>query len=43
MGVYGCFQMCINVDGGFNCVCYYGFILLDDREICEKGWFVKKI
>lgn len=41
-GVHGCSQMCINVDGGFNCACYYGFTLLDDRETCEKGWFVTK-
>lgn len=37
-GVHGCSQMCINVDGGFNCACYFGFTLRDDRETCEKGW-----
>lgn len=31
--------MCVNVDGGYNCACYYGFTLGEDREKCERGQF----
>lgn len=36
-GTDGCSQNCVNVDGGFNCECEFGYTLGDDRKTCIKG------
>lgn len=33
----GCTQICINVNGSYDCDCYFGFSLDDDRKTCSKG------
>jgi hypothetical protein len=35
--VDGCAQICRNVNGSYNCDCYFGFSLNDDRKACLKG------
>ena len=32
-----CEQLCVNVAGGFNCDCHFGYLLNDDRKTCQKG------
>ncbi|XP_052696969.1 uncharacterized protein LOC128175386 isoform X6 [Crassostrea angulata] len=34
--VDGCSQICINVNGSYDCDCYFGFSLDDDRKTCSK-------
>ncbi|XP_071101751.1 fibrillin-1-like [Haliotis cracherodii] len=31
-----CSQKCVNVDGGYNCECEFGYRLKDDRTSCEQ-------
>ena len=38
LSVHGCSHMCINTDGDYNCACYYGFTLGNNRKSCEKGY-----
>ena len=33
----GCTQICTNVNGSYDCDCYFGFSLDDDRNTCSKG------
>lgn len=35
-GLSDCEQKCVNVQGGYNCNCYAGYILTDDRKSCQK-------
>ncbi|WAR24044.1 HMCN1-like protein, partial [Mya arenaria] len=32
----GCEQMCENKPGSYNCFCYFGYKLNDDRKTCKK-------
>ena len=32
-----CSQKCENTPGGYNCLCFFGFVLKDDRISCEEG------
>ncbi|WAR07528.1 MLP-like protein [Mya arenaria] len=34
LGISGCQQMCENFPGRFNCYCYYGYTLAEDRQSC---------
>ncbi|XP_055997526.1 fibrillin-2-like isoform X2 [Ostrea edulis] len=34
--IHGCSQKCENADGGYSCLCFFGFTLKDDRKTCEK-------
>eukprot|EP00105_Crassostrea_gigas_P042845 XP_019926993.1 PREDICTED: uncharacterized protein LOC105338278 [Crassostrea gigas] len=34
--VDGCSQICTNVNGSYDCDCYFGFSLDDDRKTCSK-------
>ncbi|XP_048727085.2 uncharacterized protein LOC125645542 [Ostrea edulis] len=34
--IHGCSQKCENADGGYSCLCFFGFTLQDDRKTCEK-------
>ncbi|XP_061189287.1 uncharacterized protein LOC133197327 [Saccostrea echinata] len=34
--LHGCSQLCVNVNGDYNCACFYGFTLMEDRKTCER-------
>jgi hypothetical protein len=34
IGTAGCEQVCKNSPGHYNCYCYYGYTLNDDRKTC---------
>lgn len=37
LGIHKCSQACQNLPGSYNCLCYYGFSLKEDRFTCEIG------
>lgn len=37
MSTHECSQGCANTPGGYNCWCYFGFVLKEDRVNCEEG------
>ena len=34
--LHDCHQICFNTDGGFNCSCQEGFVLLNDSKSCDS-------
>ena len=37
MSTHKCSQVCANTLGGYNCLCFFGFDLKEDRVNCEEG------
>lgn len=37
LGTHPCSQACLNIPGSYNCLCFFGFDLGDDRHTCEKS------
>ena len=36
---HNCSQICVEVEGSFNCSCYSGYELQDDGATCEGNTF----
>ena len=35
IGIHNCSQLCVELDGGYECNCYDGYELRDDGVSCE--------
>ena len=35
MNNHNCSQMCVELEGSFNCSCYSGYTLQEDEVTCE--------
>ena len=35
---HNCSQICVEVEGSFNCSCYPGYELQDDEATCTGSW-----
>jgi len=40
IGTHNCSQLCVELDGGFECDCSDGYELGDDGITCEGIWMV---
>ena len=38
---HNCSQICIELEGSFNCSCYSGYKLLEDGANCEGTYLIK--
>ena len=37
LSTHKCSQVCANTPGGYNCLCFFGFALKEDRVNCVEG------
>ena len=38
IGTHNCSQLCVELDGGYECDCSEGYEIGDDEVTCEGNW-----